>query len=120
MIIDKNIGLKLIREYGVKDFIGGDFEYHTSGGGIFAVKDSVHGGKEIHLAFKPEFRSKSQSFIIDFCDKLDSNIWAFIGEDYSKTVNAAFRCGFKYIELADGQKGDGSSTKVHVMKRVKR
>lgn len=118
MIIDKKTGLKLIRQYGLHNFPDIECEYHTVGGGIIAVRDSLLGGKEIHLAFKSEFRANSGSFIIDFCDSLNCTVWALIEEEYSKTINAAFRCGFKYVKLGHGTRLNKVKTNVHVMKRV--
>lgn len=118
MIVSKRVGVKLIREYGLHSFTDDGFEYHTLGGGIFAVKDCKLGGKEIHLAFKEEFRYGAVNFIVKFCDSLKADVWALIEDEYNNTINAAFKCGFRYKSLEKGRRLNGTIANIHVMKRT--
>lgn len=119
MIIGRTTGLKLIREYGLPDWPDIKCEYHTVGGGIIAVRDCEFGGKEIHIAFKKEFRPGARAFIIQFCNDLDCEVWAKIESKYRTTVNMAFKCGFEYDSIGTGERLDGTKTIVHIMKRAK-
>lgn len=117
MIISSDEGLKLIREYGIPDFPESDCEFYKVNGGVAAVRDCYLGGKELHIAFKKNSRVNAAKVMIEFCDNLNSEIWALIKDEYSHCINFAFACGFKYVELKQATLEGGKMIDVHAMKR---
>ncbi len=119
MILNNEIGLKKIREFGLSNFPECACEYHYINGGIIAVRDSKI-GKEIHIAFPERLRHLARKSVISLCDSFSSDIWALIEDGYKGTINMAIKTGFEYITKAKGMRLDGSITDVHVMRRLKR
>jgi len=110
--VDKSLGLKSIREFGLSNFPDDNFYYFIVDGGVIAVRPFLD-GCEMHVAFHD--RSKVRKSCDKFCRWFGGKWFAIIDCNKKSLINGAKKIGFvKIKELIIKSSIDGK-TKPHAL-----